>query len=333
MTGSVQHHNDTIRFRRMFALAVVACLLVLPGVARGDSSPDSSARREAARAQFDRAQKQRTALEALPESGRTVKAYASLAGAYRRVYLISPRAADVPAALNSVAALYRTMGDLFDEKYYQQAVDAFEFLLREYPTTHYRETALLAIARIQQDDLHDAVLAQKSYEEFLARHPRSSHAAEVRAYLNKLNATAASPKPPRPAEVAKEARPARLEKADATEKVISTTDTREGDARQSSSGEIAPYGTSTPVVNRIRIWNADTYTRLVIDLGAQAKYRTARIANPDRIYFDIENAKILPALLHKSVDVADGGFLKGVRLAENHSGVVRVVLEGNGVTD
>ena len=59
------------------------------------------------------------------------------------------------------------MGDLFDVKYYQSAVDSYQFLLHEYPTTRFREEAMLAIAHIQQDDLHDAILAQKSYEEFL----------------------------------------------------------------------------------------------------------------------------------------------------------------------
>ncbi len=94
----------------------------------------------------------------------------------------------MPQALDQVAELYRTMGDLFDEKYYQSAVDSYQFLLREYPTTHFREEALLAIAHIEQDDLHDNVLAQKSYEQFLALHPRSSHAAEVRAILDTLKA-------------------------------------------------------------------------------------------------------------------------------------------------
>ena len=127
------------------------------------------------------------ALEARPENARSLKDYASLVSAYQRVYLITPHAAEVPAALNQVAELYRTMGDLFDEKYYQSAVDSYQFLLREYPTSRYREDAMLAIAQIEQDDLHDSVLAQKSYEEFLALHPRSSHAAEVRAILDKLN--------------------------------------------------------------------------------------------------------------------------------------------------
>ena len=75
------------------------------------------------------------------------------------------------------------------------------------------------------------------------------------------------------------------------------------------------------------VWNADNYTRIVIDLGGQAKYQAARISNPDRIYFDIQNAKLAAGLLHQSIDVPDGGYLKTVRVAQNNANAVRVVLE------
>jgi len=74
----------------------------------------------------------RQALEARAEGSRVLKDYTSLVSTYKRVYLITPRAPEVPAALNQVAELYRTMGDLFAEKYYQLAVNSFQFLLR-YP--------------------------------------------------------------------------------------------------------------------------------------------------------------------------------------------------------
>ena len=316
----MRHHAATIRpgLRVFFAFFVSLCLF--SSIAHADKF---SALRETARAQFDRAEKDRQALEARPEFGRSLKDYTSLVGSYRRVYLITPRAAEVPRALNQVAELYRTMGDLFDEKYYQSAVDSYQFLLREYPTSRYREDAMLAIGKIEQDDLHDPVLAQKSYEEFLALHPRSAHAAEVRAILDMLNGASpakSGPKTP----VVKDRSPA---KTPVSEMTPATTDTK-----QESSREIIA-ASSSPQVTRIRTWNADTYTRIVIDVGAQLKYQAARISGPDRIYFDIENAKISPELVHQPIEVESGGFLKGVRVAQNQSGVVRVVLEVNHVKD
>jgi N-acetylmuramoyl-L-alanine amidase len=326
MRQTVRHDAAKIRptLRVLFAFLIV--LPLFPSMISADNN--TLARRETAKDQFDRAEKDRQALEARSENARTLKDYASLVETYRRVYLITPHAAEVPAALNEVAALYRSMGDLFDGKYYKLAIESYQFLLREYPTTHFREDALLAIARIEQDDLHDAVLAEKSFEAFLALHPRSAHAAEVRAAIDKLNAADTPAKTaPQPALV-KDRSGRMAPKAIAADLTPPTTDTSEG-----SPGEAPSANGSVPQVTRIRTWNGDTYTRIVIDVGSQVKYQAARISGPDRIYFDIEGAKIDSALLHNQVDVEHGGFLKTVRIAQNHSDVVRVVLEVDRVKD
>jgi N-acetylmuramoyl-L-alanine amidase len=83
----------------------------------------------------------------------------------------------------------------------------------------------------------------------------------------------------------------------------------------------------------VRIWNADNYTRIIIELGGQAKYQAARISDPDRIYFDIENARLSSELLHQPIEVPSSGYLKAVRVAQNRSDVVRVVLDVAKVKD
>jgi len=312
--------------RILFAHLIV--LSLFPLVAQADYN--TPARRGEAKAQFARAEKDRTALEARPESVRTLKDYASVASEYQRVYLITPHAAEVPESINDLADLYRAMGDLFDGKYYQRAIDSYQFLLKEYPASKYRETALLAIAHIEQEDLRDSVLAQKSYEQFLALHPRSSHAAEARAILDKLAAESA-PSPlavPRPAAKDRAGRvPAQTQMVSA-DKTPPATDTKLGAAE-----DVSPAAGSIPQVSRIRTWNADTYTRIVIDVGSAVKYQATRISGPDRIYFDIEGAKLGPGLLRKSIDLQGGGFLQAVRMAQNQPDVVRIVLEVNRVKD
>ena len=79
--------------------------------------------------------------------------------------------------------------------------------------------------------------------------------------------------------------------------------------------------------SHVRIWNAVTYTRIIIDLGSQAKYQTARLFNPDRIFFDIQDARLSNQLLRDPIDVPSGGYLKTVRVAQNRADVIRVVLE------
>ena len=320
----MRQHAAKIRPTLRVLFASLLILSLFPRIASADNN--SPERRGSAKDQFDRAEKDRQALEARPENGRTLKDFTSLVSAYKRVSLITSHAAEVPAALNQVAGLYRTMGDLFDEKYYQSAIDSYQFLLREYPTTKFREQAMLAIAWIELDDLHDGVLAQRSFEQFLALHPRSTHAAEVHAALDKLNASNAPAKPaPQPLAVKDRQNPTAPKPTttpSATEIVPPTTDTKRG-----STGEISTPAGLGPQVSRIRTWNADSYTRIVIDVGSQVKYQAARISGPDRIYFDIEGAKLDSALLHKQIDVQDGGYLKTVRVAQNQTGVVRVVLE------
>ena len=310
---------------RVFFASVLA-LSLFPLAGRADES--ASSRRDSAKSQFDRAEKAREALEARPESARTLKDYTALVVQYQRVYLITSHAADVPASLRQVAELFRTMGDLFDAKYYQRSINSFQFLIREYPASKYREDAQLAIAQIEQDDLHDSVLAQKTYEQFLALHPRSSHVAEVRAILAKLSAGSAPSKSAVQTPAPKD-RPDRASvKTISAEKTPPATDTKQG-----SSEDNADTDDSGPRVSRIRTWNADTYTRIVIDVGSKVKYQAARISGPDRIYFDIEGAKLSSALLRKPIDLESGGFLKTVRVAQYQSGIVRVVLEVNRVTD
>lgn len=311
---------------RVFFASALA-LSLLPVIARAENN--SPARREQAKAQFDRAEKDRQALEARPEKARTPREYTAVVTSYQRVYLITAHAAEAPASIRQVAELFQTMGDLFDTKYYQRSVDAYQYLIREFPTSRYREDSLLAIAHIEQDDLHDPVLAKKSYEEFLARHPHSAHATEVRAILSKL-ASQESPAKPAPA-----APPATVHLDQAAPRTVSadkaqpTTDTRQG----AQDDSIAGGNDSGPLVSRIRTWNADTYTRIVIDVGARVKYQAARISGPDRIYFDIEGARLSSALLRKPIDLDSTGVLKTVRIAQNQSGVVRVVLEVNRVSD
>src|ERR1700719_2984414 len=82
-------------------------------------------------------------------------------------------------------------------------------------------------------------------------------------------------------------------------------------------------------VSRIRSWNGDMYTRVVIDVGSEVKYRAARISEPDRIYFDIDDAKLASGMVGKLSDVGESDLLKGIRVAQSRSGILRVVLDVN----
>ena len=94
----------------------------------------------------------------------------------------------------------------------------------------------------------------------------------------------------------------------------------------------ASPGGSVPRVRRISTKASADSTRVTIDLEDTVQYSSARIRNPDRIFFDIHDARLTPEVAKANIRV-EGELLTAVRAAQNHSGIVRVVLDVNGVKD
>jgi len=80
------------------------------------------------------------------------------------------------------------------------------------------------------------------------------------------------------------------------------------------------------MVTGIRHWSTPDYTRVAIDVDGEVKYEAGRVADPDRIFFDLPDTKLASVLVGKSFDVQDG-FLKKIRVAQYQPGSTRVVLE------
>ncbi len=85
-------------------------------------------------------------------------------------------------------------------------------------------------------------------------------------------------------------------------------------------------------VTRIQTWNSPDSTRVIVTLNDTIKYESARIASPDRIYFNLYKAKVGAKLSREALDVNDG-LLESVRVAQNKPDVVRLVLNVSGDKD
>src|SRR5258705_4485014 len=129
--------------RRSFAglspvLAALGFALILATTALASAEPAATAtasvKRQSASAQFARAEEQRAALNSKPTEKRTLADYKQVVTGYRRVALITPRAAEVPDSLLAVAELYTEIGDRIGRTYYQSAVDTCQLLIRGYPS-------------------------------------------------------------------------------------------------------------------------------------------------------------------------------------------------------
>jgi N-acetylmuramoyl-L-alanine amidase len=87
----------------------------------------------------------------------------------------------------------------------------------------------------------------------------------------------------------------------------------------------AVQASETATVKNIRYWSSQGYTRVVIDLSNHVEFVKNRLSNPDRLYFDLKNAKIAKEINTK-VPVGDG-ILKTVRAGQYDPDTVRVVLD------
>jgi N-acetylmuramoyl-L-alanine amidase len=85
-------------------------------------------------------------------------------------------------------------------------------------------------------------------------------------------------------------------------------------------------------VFNLRFWSGDTSTRVVVDLEKRVEIHQDRIAGPDRLWIDLIGTRLHPNLTTRSFPVGDG-LLKQVRIAQNQSNVVRIVLDFKEVKD
>jgi len=320
-------------FHKVFAGASLGFALLgvfsIPCRATTKTASNSSVKREAASSQFSRAAELRATLNAKPPEKRTLAEYKLVVSSYRRVYLITAHGMEVPDALFAVGELNTEMGDRFGRSYYQTAVDSYMFLIREYPTSKHLQDAMLNVANLQKDQLGDSAAATRSFQDFQKRFPRSTHKREVQEALAELalmrnaahgdfSAKASAPPAKAPA----------LPPAAALE--VTVTDGRL--ATVAKNGGENSKSVEAPRIEKIKTSVTPNSTEILLELEDSVQYVSGRIANPDRIYFDLQSARLSPAVARGNVHVS-GDLLTKVRVAQNQFGVVRVVLDVNGVKD
>src|SRR5712692_1118600 len=290
-------HNVFARVSPVFFALSLAFFCAHTSLAREDSDTrNNSNRRQAATTQFAHAEDLRAELNSKPAEKRKLSEYKQVVSSYRRVYLITPHAAEVPDALLAVAELYSEMGDKFGRSYYQLAADSYKFLLHEYPTSHYGQDAMLRLARLQKDQLGDAPAASKTFEEFLKKYPRSARKREAQEALAEL-ALLRNSEDASASALASTATPA----ANDAEKTAEAAES----SRRVPADAVLAYAAANPGraprLRRIATSAAVDSTRVTIDLEDLVQYASARIRNPDRIFFDLHAARLTPELARQNI--------------------------------
>ena len=217
----------------------------------------------------------------------TVSQYRQCALAYRKVYLHDPHYSRAGDAIYEEALLYQEMGEKFsDPKSYATAARRFEFLASDYPSNQNSPDALLRAGNIYLNNLNNEEAAREAFLRLKTVYGRPGALARL-----EQSRPAQKPVPP-PAEATVAAEPS----------------------------------AAATVVQNIRYWITDEYTRIVIDMDVTTSYQRARLYSPYRIYFDISNARLAGGVKSRTFSIEDE-LVNQVRVSQNRSDLVRVVLD------
>jgi N-acetylmuramoyl-L-alanine amidase len=338
--------------QRSLRWAALLLLVALPGVPNyaygrarhNDSHHDDSHHGEAwARDRFAAAERMREALNGRPPADRTRHDYQRVINSYRSIYFGAPTSTKADPSVVAVAETLVEMGRRFDDdKILHEAIAQYKFLRKEYPGSKYRCDALFTMGEIYKDDLNDPEQARSVFQEFLHRYPHNRLVEDAQQAIAELDRDAAAEKKAaaqkKPGKEVAEQKTGKDSQrpgvnSDADSHSDSSADANE-DAKTeaAASDSSAPRAGHLPRVTRIRHWSTPDYTRVAIDLEGDIKFGSQRIANPDRIFFDLRDTKLASTLVGKSFDV-DDGFLKKIRVAQFQPGRTRVVLEVADLSD
>jgi N-acetylmuramoyl-L-alanine amidase len=350
------------KLTRTAVIAAVACALLSSAEGRTVAQ-----KKQAARAQFETAERLREALTGKPESRRNRRDYQKVIEAYRKVYYTAPSWIRADAAVLAVAELLDEQGRVLnDPKSYTDAIGQLVFLRREYPGSKYRVEALFTIGEIYRDDLNNNTQAKATFEDYLKHYPKSRLAPQAKVALAEIGnaevggspfkrrvpkeqrreikpkAAWAEAGPPKPAEEKPEhAEPAKTATAKtAGDKVQApggdANDATDAPQPQTLDAALTKLDSQQPHrlarLTGVRHWSTPDYTRVAIDLEQEVEYQSGRVPHPDRIFFDLHDTRLAADLVGKSFDV-EAGFLRRIRVAQYKANMARVVLDVDDVAE
>ena len=318
--------------RRGWRWGVLLLVVALPGVRSHARAHHSEAW---ARDRFAAAERMREALNGRPPAERTRHDYQRVLNAYRNVYYGAPTSTKADPSAVAVAETLVEMGRRFDDdEILNEAIAQYKFLRKEYPGSKYRCDALFTIGEIYKDDLNDPEQARATFEEFLHRYPHNRLAEDSEQAIAEIDREAeAEKKAEAKKKAGKDVVAKESGKGSSKDTKSDNSDANEDSPVEAAAGDAAEaHPKRLPRVTGIRHWSTPDYTRVAIDLENEVSYGSQRIANPDRIFFDLKGTKLASTLVGKSFDV-DDGFLKKIRVAQFQPGRTRVVLEVDDLSD
>jgi N-acetylmuramoyl-L-alanine amidase len=257
----------------------------------GLCGPEWSFGQGSARALFDQAQEAEKRLHQSASRLEKKSEWVRVARMYRQVVMKDPQSGYCDDALYYEAEIYREVDRRFgDDAAVTRALDSYLLLANGYPSSKWARRARLNRGKVYLERLADRKNASIELRKVASGWPGSAEALEAKRLIDEM-----STPPPR---------------------------------RTASTGASAPESFPPGVVGvrNVRHWTGTEYTRIVIDLDEEVKFREGRLEEPDRIYFDLLGTRVTKDLASRSFPVGDG-FLQQIRIGQFQQDVVRIVLD------
>ena len=218
-------------------------------------------------------------------------------------------------------------------KQYLLVIEAFRKAYLTDPEVSHKQESLLAIGRLYQHmatskfgESSHRKESLRAYQSLLTEFPDTARRAEV---SNSIRGLGGQP-PPEPVKAA----PVRAADAPqpATTDVALTPAHFEGDALGSGSmpikvGRASSRGSRFAQVRQVRYWSHPDYTRIIIELDRNVKYRWDRLKGPQRVYFDLLGSRLDPALKRAAELGVKDPIVHRIRIGQNRQNVSRVVID------
>ncbi|QER41243.1 LysM peptidoglycan-binding domain-containing protein [Thermodesulfobacterium sp. TA1] len=261
------------------------------------------------------------------------KQWLSLAGEYRRLYLLYPNQSFAPkAVLRTAQAYYQAYQRYFYKSDLNEVIKNCQRLLTYYPNAPETEEAYYFLAKIYREDLPDKNLSEKYRKELQRKFPKSP-------YLAKLKPLQEGPTSSIKKEVSKANKKEKKvpvfepSKVISEPKVVLTPQT----SNNSSEIKVSPSVSSPALIAdakrvlEVSPVTGEDYTRIIITLSGNFEYQTNILRGPTpRIYVDIYPAHLDPKV-PKEIELKDV-HLQKIRVGQFDKNVVRIVLDLNSLT-
>lgn len=265
---------------------------------------------ELAEERWERAQALLADLNAVPEMELGLEQYKLVADTFKSVHRASPASGYCDDALLGAANIYARMASRFGEDpYKKQAIDAFKYVISQYPHSKRLDDATEAIRKLEAGE--PVFLAQPATpEEAIDDAPVKEDAVEI---------SEAADAEPLEAPAAKAAT-VRYAPSSGSSQTVAV----------GQKVEFAPSRTreSVALVDDLRYWRHPEYLRIVVQLDDFVPFKYDALASPPRLYFDLFSAKLTGDLARGvSIDVPEDPVVSAIRFGQNRESKARLVLD------